>query len=200
MFDALFLLALPLTAAYALMRHRLFDLEIKIRWTMEKSTIAAAFVAAFFVVSKGAQELLEGVVAAEPGGWGGLAPVVGIVGASFTVFALHPLERFAQRLARRALPRAKPITEMSRSERLALYREQVELSWLDGRMERKERLQLDGLRAQLGLSTAESVAIEADAVRRAEPEAPFAPTADAKPSKRALRRRPTARRSSAAAH
>lgn len=142
----------PLIVTYALVRHQLFGIELKIRWTIRTSTIAGAFVAIFFIVSSVAQNYLSG--------WGAL---YGGIAAGLLLFALHPLQRFAERLANAAVPGARAATDMAPSERAAIYRDQARVAWADGIMERSERVLLDNLRERLGLSRDEAALIESEA-------------------------------------
>ena len=52
------LLAVPLIA-YGILRTQLFDIDLRIRWTIKQSTVAAVFVTVFYLVSEGADRLLE---------------------------------------------------------------------------------------------------------------------------------------------
>lgn len=143
-------LSLPAYVSYAILRHQLFDIKIKIRWTVKQSTIAAVFVAVFFVVSEGAQQLFSTRV----------GPVLGVVSSGLLVFAFSPLQRFAERVSKAAVPDAKPIAETSTEERMAFYRESVEAAWADGRLEPSEVDLLRRLRRSLGLSADDAESIE----------------------------------------
>jgi len=52
-------LAFPLLVAYALLQHRLFDIDLKIKWTIKRGTLAAIFIAVFFVAAQVAQNLFS---------------------------------------------------------------------------------------------------------------------------------------------
>lgn len=149
-------LALPVLVSYALLRHRIFDIEVKARWTVRQSTLGAAFLGAFFVASEGAQTFFSQQPA--------LGPYLGIVAAGVLVAALAPLQRAADRLATAAIPRGPPLRELPAPERAALYREQVRLAWADGAMSRKEKALLEHLRGRLGLSDEEAVRLEREAL------------------------------------
>ncbi|HLE47096.1 MAG TPA: hypothetical protein VI818_02270 [Candidatus Thermoplasmatota archaeon] len=165
-FGTIWTAALPaaLFVGYAFSKHRLFDLPARTRWTIEKGTLAGMFVTLAFIGTEGAQSFLESFAARQ--GWNNIAAVVGIVGAGVIVLAVTPLQRFAHRVAVRAMPDAKPLRDMSDDERVNLYREQVELAWLDGNLERKERLLLDSLRGRLGLAPDVASRIEGEVVER----------------------------------
>jgi hypothetical protein len=150
-------LAFPVMVTYALLRLQLFDVDLRMRWTLKQSTVAAIFLGVFFVVSESAQTFFT----TEAGPW------VGVVAAGLLVFLLAPLQRAAERLAGAALPDARPVREMSREERAAIFREQASLAWADGRIGAKEQRLLDQLRVQLGLSREEATRLEEQAALRA---------------------------------
>ena len=154
-----------LVIAYAVLRQRLLNIQWKLRIAVRGTTLAGIFLAVLFALSEGLQVVFQRQ-AEQSGISEGVGSAIGIVGAGIVVFALHPVQRFAERLALRTVPNGKPIDTMSNPERTALYREQAELAWLDGELRRKERLLLDGLRHRLGMSLAEAAQIESDAMRR----------------------------------
>ena len=118
-----------------------------------------AFLAVFFVVAQLAQNYLAGVY-----GW-----LAGGVAAGLLIFALSPLQHFAERVANAAMPGVRSIAEMAHPERLDLYREQAGLMWADGVIDRQERALLDSLRKRLGLSHEEAASIESEASRNSSP-------------------------------
>jgi len=140
--------------AYAILRHQLLDVDVKVRWGIRQSTMAGAFIGVFFVVSEGAQTLLSGAY----------GPVFGIVATGALVFALAPLQRAAERVASAAVPGAKPVGTMSAGERAELYRAMARTAWEDGVLDRNERALLRELRQRLALSPEEADRIEAEAL------------------------------------
>jgi hypothetical protein len=135
-------IVLPAMAAYAIVRHRLFDLDLKIRWTLRRGTIVGVFLAVFFVTNQVAQNFLSAKYGVVAGG----------VSAGLLLFALSPLERLGHRVADAVGPRPPPATGLDRRARLQLYQEQATLVWSDGTMGRKEAHLLDKLRSSLGLT------------------------------------------------
>ncbi|HLE47885.1 MAG TPA: histidine kinase N-terminal 7TM domain-containing protein [Candidatus Thermoplasmatota archaeon] len=154
-FDAAWTLVFALLVVYALVRHRLFDIDVRMRLTLRRTTLAAFFVAAFFIGTELTQNYLSTRYDS----------VVGVLAAGTLLLALHPLQRVADRLARVAVPNATPISGMSHPEHVALYREQVLIAWADGTLSAKERRMLDRTRERLGISLDESAKIESDIVR-----------------------------------
>ncbi|MCA1814700.1 MAG: TerB family tellurite resistance protein [Halobacteriales archaeon] len=140
--------------AYAILRHQLLDIDVKVRWGIRQSTLAGAFIGVFFVVSEGAQTVLSSQY----------GPILGIVATGGLVFALAPLQRAAERVASAAVPGAKPVGAMSAEERVELYRAMARTAWEDGVLDRNERALLRELRQRLGLSPDEAERIEAEAL------------------------------------
>jgi hypothetical protein len=141
--------------AYAILRHQLLGIDVKVKWTLKQSTVAAAFIGVFFVVSESAASFLSGSV----------GPYLGIAAAGLLVFALAPLQHAAQRVADRAMPGVKAAGAMSRDERAQLFRAMAGSAWADGTLTRDERRMLGELREELGLSTDEAERIEREVAR-----------------------------------
>ncbi len=88
-------LAQALLLAWGILRHEFLGIDLRVRWTLSKSTIAALFIAVFFVASEAAQEFFGDTLG---------STYVGIAAAGALVFAMAPLQRAAERLAERAVP------------------------------------------------------------------------------------------------
>lgn len=143
-------LVLPALVTYALLRHQLFDIDVKVKAGLRASTVGAVFLAVFFTVSELAANVIQETV----------GTVLGIAAAVGMAFALRPVERMAEGLAHRVMPGVRPVETLKADERETFYREQLELAMQDGHLGTKERAMLDRLRERLGLS--------ADAARRLE--------------------------------
>jgi hypothetical protein len=143
-------LALPVLVGYAIVRHQLFDLDVRLRWTVKQSTVAAVFLGVFFVVSNGVQTFFQSAI----------GPYLGIVAAGGLVFALAPLQRLADRVAQRAVP--LPVTKDAH----ATYRDAVELALADGLVNRAEERALARLATQLGLDPERALAIREETEAR----------------------------------
>jgi hypothetical protein len=135
-------------------RHRIAQLEHNAKIAIRGGIAASVFVAVLFVVVEVVANQLSNNV--------GLG-ISGVI-AGGMLFALHPLQRFAERVARGAEPAPKPLASMTKDERALMYLEQARIAWADGKLQRKERLLLDRLREQLGLSAREASRLEADAL------------------------------------
>jgi hypothetical protein len=71
-----------LKIAYGILRTQLFDIDLRIRWTIKQSTLAAAVVSIIFVLSEGAERLLSST----------LGDFTGLWAAGIVVFFLAPLQ------------------------------------------------------------------------------------------------------------
>lgn len=139
---------LPACVTYALVRHRLFDAEVKLRFAIKGTTLTGSFLAVFIIF----QQLIQ---AASNQLFGAIG---GAIAAGLLLFALTPLQRWADRVAYRTVPgKAK---HGSHAERLQIYREQLEIAWADGRLTAKERLLFSKLQERLGISAEEAGQVE----------------------------------------
>ncbi len=137
--------------SYAILRLQYMGVDVTVRWGLSKSTVAAVFVAVFFVVSEVAQAFFGERLNSE---------YMGIAAAGLLLLAISPLQRLGDRVAQRAVPGVA----VSAGARAAdVYRRQVQQAWQDGRISPSERLMLRTLRKDLGLTIESADTIE-DAV------------------------------------
>ncbi|MGQ0536477.1 MAG: hypothetical protein ACT4PT_10435 [Methanobacteriota archaeon] len=142
-------LATVAVLAYAILRHDILGLDVKVRFAISKSTVAAVFIAVFFVASEAAQQFFG-----ERSG----SQYLGIVAAGALVFAITPLSRLADRIATKAVPATTGNGEREagsgdeRTYRLALRR-----FLADGRVSREEEVALAELATGLGISHVRAV-------------------------------------------
>lgn len=135
---------------YGILKTQLFDIDVKLRWTVHKGTIAAIFGAVFVVVMQLAENALNqrfGWV------WGGIA-------AGLLLFGLAPIMRLAERVSKAAVPQAKPLDALSDDERGAFYADHVRAAWEDGSIDRSDRALLNTLRNRLGLPPDKAARLE----------------------------------------
>lgn len=144
------LLSAPLIA-YGILRTQLFDIDLKIRWTIRQSTVAAVFVAVFYMVTEAADRYL----ASEFGSW------LGLMASALLVFFLAPLQRFAERVATFAMPGAEDTPEYAAFRKLQVY-EAALRDALPGGISGKERALLEHLRDSLAIAVADAAALEKD--------------------------------------
>lgn len=128
--------------SHAILRTQLFDIDLKLKWTVRQGTIVAFFLAAFFVVS----ELAAQVLAPR------LGTVSGILAAGALLFFLAPLQRLAERVSDRAMPGVRDTEEYRTVRKREVYQAAVESAMRDGRITDRERDVLATLADQLGLT------------------------------------------------
>ena len=144
------LLAVPLIA-YGILKAQLFDIDLKIQWTIRQSTVAAAFIAVFYLVTEGADRIFE----AELGTW------VGLLASALLIFFLAPLQRMADRVSQAVMPNTADTPEYAAYKKLQVY-EAALADALPGGISEKERALLNHLRDSLGIAAADADALERD--------------------------------------
>lgn len=143
-------LAVPLIA-YGILKTQLFDIDLRIRWTIKQSTVAAAFIAVFYLVTEGADRLL----ATEFGNW------IGLLASALLMFFLAPLQRLAERVASLAMPNTQNTPEYAAFKKLQVYEAAFEEA-LPGGISEKERALLNHLRDSLEIAPSDAEALERD--------------------------------------
>ena len=149
------LLYYPLVA-YGILKWQLFDIDLRLKWTLRRGTVPALVLAAFFIASEGAQAILADRFQ---------STLVGILGAALLVFFFFPLQRFADRIAHEALPNVNNTSEYLTYRRFELYRAALEGAGRDGEITSAERAMLDRLRAKLEISDQDAREVEHHAAK-----------------------------------
>lgn len=144
------LLAVPLIA-YGILKTHLFDIDLRIQWTIRQSTVAAVFVAVFYLVTEGTDRVLE----AELGSW------IGLLASSLLLPFLSPLQRFADRFAGALMPNTSDTPEYAAYKKMQVY-EAALIDALPGGISDKERALLNHLRDSLGIAAVDADALERD--------------------------------------
>lgn len=147
-----------LLLAYAILRHELFDIDLRIKWTLQRGTLLAIFLIVFFVIANVASEFLTSSYGFLTGG----------IAAGLLLFLISPIQRFAEGIAERAMPGVRDTDEYRRVRKQEVYRSAVEAAAADGAITEREREILSRLQDQLGLKAAEAFSIER-AVSRPSP-------------------------------
>lgn len=132
--------------AYAILRHQLLDIDVRVRWTVSKSTLAAVFVTVMFIVSEGAQEVFGEFSGSE---------FVGIAAAAGLVFFIAPLQRFADRLAVHAVPS----TQVQIRDPISIYAAALRAAMADGSLTRDEERVLAEVQEGLRISAPEALKV-----------------------------------------
>jgi hypothetical protein len=143
------LIAIPLIA-YGILRTQLFDIDLRIRWTIKQSTIAGVFVAVIYIISEGASQILSDE----------LGSVAGLLAAGAVMFFLAPLQNFAERVANAAMPNTKNTPEYAAFRKMQVYESAISEAQRDGGISAKERTLLNLLRDSLDISSADAETME----------------------------------------
>lgn len=153
LFPTVWLVYYPLVT-WGILKHQLFDIELRLKRGVERSVIAAAIAGVFFVLSYA----LEQFVSANNF-------VLGLAMAAAIALVFRPLQRTAERFADRLMPGVDTSEAYLEERRHEVYRNAVEAALQDGSVSDRERAILDRLRESLGVDAGEAATIERVAAR-----------------------------------
>lgn len=145
------LLYVPLVA-YGILRLQLFDVDLRIKRTIKRSTIAAAFVATFFVVSELAANYLSDQ----------LGTIMGVLATGILVFFLDSIQRAAEKVSNAAMPNTNESVEYLSFRKLQVYESSVRASLEDGVISERQRKVLDSMISSMNLDSNIAQQIERD--------------------------------------
>jgi hypothetical protein len=146
---------------YGILRAHLFDIDLRIRWTIKQSTVASVFVAIFYLASEGANRFLSSE----------LGNIAGLLAAALVIFFLAPLQRFADRVASAAMPNTRNTAEYTMFRKMQVYEAAVAEARYEGGITAKERALLHRLRDSLGISAVDAESIEGELITRSSEDA-----------------------------
>ena len=165
-FHVMFLVAFPITwliyyplVAWGILKHQLFDIELRVKRGLQRSVIAAVIAGAFFVGTYA----LERFISVNNF-------VVGLVAAGLVTLAIQPLQRMAAKLADHLMPGVDTSEDYLAERKHEVYRNAIEAALQDGAVTHKERTILAQLRMSLGVTEAEALSIERDVQRTLAPQ------------------------------
>lgn len=164
-------LMMPVLATYALLRHSLFDLELKFQWTIRQSTVGGIVAMMFFVTSEFLEQVipLDAILASL-----GLGNTIlgarwsiafGITVAALVAIGLQPLQRAARRVADRTLPGVQEDDYLEERKR-EVYRTALEEILRDEHVSARERETLDRLKARLEIPDEAARVMETEVASR----------------------------------
>ena len=139
--------------AYGVLRVQLFDVDLRLKRTLKRSTVAAAFVATFFVVSELASDFLSNQ----------LGTVLGVLGTGGLVFFLDPIQRAAERLSNAAMPNTHDTPEYESFRKIQVYDSAVQAALEDGHISKRQRRVLNSMIESLGVDANTAERLENDA-------------------------------------
>lgn len=140
--------------AYGVLRVQLFDIDLRLKRTLKRSTVAAAFVATFFIISELAGEFLSGQFGA----------VLGVLGTGALVFFLDPIQRAAERLSNAAMPNTVDTPEYESFRKLQVYDSAIRAALEDGHISARQRRVLDSMVRSMGIDETVAQRMEDDAL------------------------------------
>lgn len=147
------ILYVPLVA-YGVLRVQLFDIDLRIKRTIRRGTIAAAFVATFFIISESAANYLSDQ----------FGTVLGVLGTGALIFFLDPIQRAAERLSNAAMPNTVDTPEYESFRKLQVYDSAVRAALEDGHISERQRRVLDSMIASMGIDPSIAQRMEEDAL------------------------------------
>lgn len=151
---ALAVIAYVPLVAYGMLRTQLFDIDLRLKRTIKRSTVAAAFVAAYFLVSETAATFLSNQLGA----------VLGLVCTAALIFFMEPIQRAAQRFSDAAMPNTQATPEYETYRKLQVYAAALHTALENGEISARERQLLNSLIKSLGIDPQAAAALERDAL------------------------------------
>jgi len=140
--------------AYGVLRVQLFDIDLRIKRTLKRGTVAAAFVATFFVISEFAGNYLSSR----------FGTVLGILGTGALMFFLDPIQRGAERLSNAAMPNTVATPQYESFRKLQVYDSALRAALEDGHISARQRRVLDSMINSMGIDRNIAQRMEDDAL------------------------------------
>jgi len=138
--------------SYGILRTQLFDIDLKIKVGIRRSTVVTIMIVVALAVAKTAEFYLDRTF-----GW-----VAGAVAAGAMLVLAPRLNKMGEMVANVAMPQVQPTPGYVAFKKLEVYRAAVETAQETGGIDNRQRLLLDKLRAKLALPPADCAAVEAD--------------------------------------
>ncbi|HVM45758.1 MAG TPA: hypothetical protein VM582_07455 [Candidatus Thermoplasmatota archaeon] len=157
LFGGVLRFAAALALGYALLKYRIFDIDLRVKTGLARGLVAGVAVGGFFLAS----ELAEGFVADRTG-----SALMGLAAAGVLLLVETRVTHMGRRLADRALPRVEPTRDYLDTRRLNVYRAALESAERDEVLTPRERQMLDALARELRLTSEERGAVEREARHR----------------------------------
>lgn len=143
-----FMLVFVLLLGYGLLRHQLFDIDLRLKRGAARGVAVAAVPAMFFVVSESAERLSPFE------GW-----IPGLLAAAALALLFMPLQRRTERLLDRWMPASRDTPEYRARRKADVYRAALE-ELSRGGISAREREALATLQSRLGIGAAEAITME----------------------------------------
>lgn len=127
---------------YVLLRYQLFDVDLRVKWGLRQSTVAAAFLGVFALVTQLTEEFVSSLE---------VGPYLGVAAAGGLLFVMNPLQTAAERFATRVLPGVREDDAYLDERKVEVYRAALERVLYDGAIDPEEDRLLAELRRSLGI-------------------------------------------------
>jgi hypothetical protein len=127
----------------------LFDIDLRVKWTIRQSTLAAMIAIVYFTT-----EAADRLLSQELGAWPGLAA------AALIVYLLAPLQRLSERVANHVMPRTVSTPEYLAYRKMQIYEAALTEALGGEGISQKERAILSRLRESLEVSADDARAME----------------------------------------
>ena len=142
-------------AAYGALSVHIFDIDLKLKVTLSRSTVTALYIAFFFLVSETSAALLSDQF--------GL--LIGLAATAVLLFFIAPLQRWAEKLSDTAMPGVTETAEYLSFRKMQIYGEAISSTLREhGRVTAVDRVVLNQLCDKLGLTRHEADMLEQEIV------------------------------------
>lgn len=138
--------------AYAILKTQVFDIDLKIKLGIQRSTVVTIVAVVSVIVGK----LVDRYAQAQWGWVAGIGVAVGML------FFTRGLSRVGDKVARAAMPNVENTSRYVEFRKMEVYKTAVESALEGGEPTPKERHTLERLRANLGIPHEDATAIERD--------------------------------------
>jgi hypothetical protein len=138
--------------AYGILSTQLFDIDLRIKAGISRSTVATLCLVAILAAAKVAEFYLNKTYGFVAGG----------VAAGAMLVLVPRLNKLGDKVANAAMPSVQPTSDYVAFKKLEVYRAAVEAAHETGGLGEKDRAALDRLGDKLGLKEADARAVERD--------------------------------------
>ena len=149
-FPCVWLAYYPLVT-WGILKHQLFDIELRVKRGLQRSVVAGVIASGFYV---GAYALEQFISLNNF--------LLGLITAAMVTAAFQPLQRFSEKVADRLMPGVDTSEAYLTDRKHEVYRNAIEAAMQDGMITERERAILTGLQDSLVLSGTEALHIERD--------------------------------------
>jgi hypothetical protein len=136
--------------AYGILKVQMLDIEIRLKKTIKNTFLAGAFVAFYYLISEGVNNLLSN----------SLGDLIGFVVSALLTLFLSPLHKWAEGFATRLADPDIDNADYAETRSLQVYSASIEDSLAYGEISKGQLVLLDRLRDSLGIPEATAIKLE----------------------------------------